>query len=64
MRQLQMQDVAPIDLVLVNFYPFERVVARPDCTLAQAIEMIDVGGPCLCVRQPRTTGMCFPHGSA
>ena len=47
MRQLAEQGIRPIDLVVVNLYPFEDTVARPDCTLEQAIEMIDIGGPCL-----------------
>ena len=37
----------PIDLVVVNLYPFEQTVARPDCPLAEAIENIDIGGPSL-----------------
>ena len=37
--------IEPIDLVCVGLYPFENVVARPDCTLAEAVEMIDIGGP-------------------
>src|SRR5262252_10894907 len=37
--------IDPIDLVVVNLYPFARTVARPDCTLAEAIENIDIGGP-------------------
>jgi len=37
--------IEPIDLVCVNLYPFEQTVARPDCTLAEAIENIDIGGP-------------------
>jgi len=37
--------IEPIDLVVVNLYPFAQTVARPDCTLAEAIENIDVGGP-------------------
>ena len=40
-------DIAPIDLVVVNLYPFEETVAEPDCKLEQAIENIDVGGPTL-----------------
>ncbi len=39
--------IEPIDLVVVNLYPFERTVARPDCTFAQAVEQIDIGGPTL-----------------
>ncbi|MBI3757342.1 MAG: bifunctional phosphoribosylaminoimidazolecarboxamide formyltransferase/IMP cyclohydrolase, partial [Deltaproteobacteria bacterium] len=37
----------PIDLVVVNLYPFEQTVAKPDCTFADAIENIDIGGPSL-----------------
>src|SRR6267378_4713590 len=35
----------PIDLVVVNLYPFEQTIAKPNVTLAQAIENIDIGGP-------------------
>ena len=37
--------IEPIDLVCVNLYPFAQTIAKPDCTLAQAIENIDIGGP-------------------
>jgi len=37
--------IPPIDLVVVNLYPFEQTVARPDCDLAGALEHIDIGGP-------------------
>jgi phosphoribosylaminoimidazolecarboxamide formyltransferase / IMP cyclohydrolase len=37
--------IRPIDLVVVNLYPFSEVVERPDVTAAEAIEMIDIGGP-------------------
>ncbi|EED34666.1 bifunctional purine biosynthesis protein PurH [Luminiphilus syltensis NOR5-1B] len=37
--------IAPIDLVVVNLYPFEATVAREGCTLEDAIENIDIGGP-------------------
>ncbi len=37
--------IAPIDLVVVNLYPFEQTVARPGATLHDAIENIDIGGP-------------------
>jgi phosphoribosylaminoimidazolecarboxamide formyltransferase/IMP cyclohydrolase len=40
-------EIAPIDLLIVNLYPFESAIARPDCTLADAIENIDVGGPAM-----------------
>ena len=39
------QGIQPIDLVVVNLYPFETTVARPDVTLQEAIENIDIGGP-------------------
>lgn len=47
MRQLAEQGIEPIDMVVVNLYPFEKTIAQPGCTFAQAIEMIDIGGPCL-----------------
>ena len=37
--------IAPIDLVVVNLYPFEQTVAKPDAALPDAIENIDIGGP-------------------
>ena len=37
--------IKPIDMVVVNLYPFEDTVANPDCDLATAIENIDIGGP-------------------
>ena len=36
-----------IDLVVVNLYPFEQTVAKPDATAAEIIENIDIGGPCM-----------------
>ncbi|MET1218561.1 MAG: bifunctional phosphoribosylaminoimidazolecarboxamide formyltransferase/IMP cyclohydrolase [Glaciecola sp.] len=38
-------NIAAIDLVVVNLYPFAATVANPDCTLPDAIENIDIGGP-------------------
>ena len=37
--------IPPIDLVVVNLYPFEATVRRADCTLDEAVENIDIGGP-------------------
>ena len=37
--------IEPIDLVVVNLYPFTQTIAKPDCTLAEAVENIDIGGP-------------------
>ena len=39
------QNIAPIDLVCVNLYPFEETVAKPGVELAEAVENIDIGGP-------------------
>src|SRR5206468_10387783 len=39
--------ISPIDLVVVNLYPFEQTVAKPNVPLAEAIENIDIGGPSL-----------------
>jgi phosphoribosylaminoimidazolecarboxamide formyltransferase/IMP cyclohydrolase len=46
-RQLTAHGISPIDLVVVNLYPFEATLARPGVTLADAIEQIDIGGPAL-----------------
>lgn len=42
---VQAHGIAPIDLVVVNLYPFEQTVARPEVSLHDAIENIDIGGP-------------------
>jgi phosphoribosylaminoimidazolecarboxamide formyltransferase/IMP cyclohydrolase len=39
--------IVPIDLLVVNLYPFEKTVARPDCDVSTAIENIDIGGPAM-----------------
>src|SRR5882757_4340971 len=39
--------IEPIDLVVVNLYPFAQTVANPDCTLSDAVENIDIGGPAM-----------------
>lgn len=41
------QGLPAIDLVVVNLYPFRETIARPDCTPQDAIENIDIGGPCM-----------------
>jgi phosphoribosylaminoimidazolecarboxamide formyltransferase/IMP cyclohydrolase len=45
--QMKTQGIKPIDMVVVNLYPFEATVAKEGCTLAEAIENIDIGGPTL-----------------
>ncbi len=44
---MERHGIAPIDLLVVNLYPFEQTVARPGCALEEAIENIDIGGPAM-----------------
>ena len=44
---MQAHDIPNIDMVIVNLYPFEATVAKADCTLENAIENIDIGGPAM-----------------
>ncbi|MGB0560320.1 MAG: bifunctional phosphoribosylaminoimidazolecarboxamide formyltransferase/IMP cyclohydrolase, partial [Spirulinaceae cyanobacterium] len=46
-QDLEANDIRPLDLVVVNLYPFEATIARPEVTVAEAIENIDIGGPTL-----------------
>jgi phosphoribosylaminoimidazolecarboxamide formyltransferase / IMP cyclohydrolase len=58
-------DIAPIDLVVVNLYPFAATVARPDCRLEEAIEQIDIGGPAMLRAAAKNHAdvcvLCDPH---
>jgi phosphoribosylaminoimidazolecarboxamide formyltransferase/IMP cyclohydrolase len=47
MAALRRHNIATIDLLVVNLYPFEATVAKPGCTLDDAIENIDIGGPAM-----------------
>jgi phosphoribosylaminoimidazolecarboxamide formyltransferase/IMP cyclohydrolase len=47
MKAIEGAGIAPIDLVVVNLYPFQATVADPDCRLEEAIENIDIGGPAM-----------------
>ncbi len=47
LEQMEHQNLKFIDLVVVNLYQFEKAVAKPGCTLEDAIENIDIGGPTL-----------------
>jgi phosphoribosylaminoimidazolecarboxamide formyltransferase/IMP cyclohydrolase len=44
---MRQHGIEPIDLICVNLYPFEQTVAKPNCTFAEAIENIDIGGPAM-----------------
>ena len=45
MAAIEQAGIEPIDLVVVNLYPFAQTVAKPGCTLEEAVENIDIGGP-------------------
>ncbi|MFH1563467.1 MAG: bifunctional phosphoribosylaminoimidazolecarboxamide formyltransferase/IMP cyclohydrolase [Nitrospirota bacterium] len=45
LQQLEVHKIEPIDLVIINLYPFAKTIAKPDVTLEEAIENIDIGGP-------------------
>ncbi|MDY4920115.1 MAG: IMP cyclohydrolase [Phascolarctobacterium sp.] len=47
MAALAAHDITPIDLVVVNLYPFRETIAKPGVTEAEAIENIDIGGPAM-----------------
>lgn len=46
-RQLREHGIIPIDLVVINLYPFEATIGRANCSFEEAIEQIDIGGPSL-----------------
>lgn len=44
-EQMKQHHIGPIDVVVVNLYPFEATIAKSDCSFEEAIENIDIGGP-------------------
>ncbi|MEO5694828.1 MAG: bifunctional phosphoribosylaminoimidazolecarboxamide formyltransferase/IMP cyclohydrolase [Usitatibacter sp.] len=46
-KAMEEHGIPPIDMVVVNLYPFEQTVARPGCSMDDAIENIDIGGPAM-----------------
>ena len=68
MAQLAENGIETIDLVCVNLYPFEATVAKPDVTLADAIENLDIGGPSMlrsaATNCKRVTVICDPSDYA
>lgn len=55
MAALAAHQIPTIDLLVVNLYPFQQTVAKDECTLADAIENIDIGGPTMLRSAARTT---------
>src|SRR5947209_8787401 len=46
-RALEEHRIEPIDMVVINLYPFEQTIAREGVTLEEAVEQIDIGGPAM-----------------
>lgn len=47
MKQLEELNITPIDIVVINLYPFKETISKPDVSLEEAIENIDIGGPAM-----------------
>jgi phosphoribosylaminoimidazolecarboxamide formyltransferase / IMP cyclohydrolase len=47
MRVMKEHGIQPIDMLVINLYPFKQTIAKPGCTLEDAIENIDIGGPAM-----------------
>ena len=47
MKSMEEHGIQPIDLVVINLYPFENTIAQKGCSLVDAIENIDIGGPAM-----------------
>ena len=66
LADLETHQIRPIDLVVVNLYPFEKTIAKPGVTLAEAIEQIDIGGPAMLRAAAKNyahlTVLCDPVG--
>ncbi len=64
MKELEKQKIEPIDVVAVNLYPFEETIAKPDVTIGDALEQIDIGGPTMlreaAKNHPHVTVICDP----
>ena len=52
---MEKHGILPIDMVVVNLYPFRQTVAHPDCDLATAMENVDIGGPTILAPPLRIT---------
>jgi phosphoribosylaminoimidazolecarboxamide formyltransferase/IMP cyclohydrolase len=57
LAELEANQIRPLDLVVVNLYPFEETIARADVTIPEAIEQIDIGGPAMI----RATAKNYAH---
>ncbi|MFM7580218.1 MAG: bifunctional phosphoribosylaminoimidazolecarboxamide formyltransferase/IMP cyclohydrolase, partial [Microcystaceae cyanobacterium] len=57
LADLEANQIRPLDLVVVNLYPFEQTITQPGVTVAEAVEQIDIGGPAMI----RATAKNFAH---
>ena len=57
-KKMKEHGIIPIDMVVVNLYPFEATVAKPSCTLEEAIENIDIGGPSMLRAAAKNYSLC------
>ena len=65
MKALADHNIDPIDIIVVNLYPFEATIAKPDCTFEEAIENIDIGGPTMiraAAKNHESHDFQLPHG--
>ena len=46
-KEMEDNDISPIEIVVVNLYPFAEAIKKPNCSLEEAIENIDIGGPAM-----------------
>jgi len=58
---MEENDIKPIDLVVVNLYPFRETISKPDCTYEDAIENIDIGGPAMLRSSAKKSHFCHSH---
>lgn len=59
-KQMAEHGIDPIDLVVVNLYPFAATIARPNVTFEEAVEMIDIGGPSMLRAAAKNHRFCLP----
>jgi phosphoribosylaminoimidazolecarboxamide formyltransferase/IMP cyclohydrolase len=63
--EMETNQIRPLDLVVVNLYPFEETIAQPNITIPEAIEQIDIGGPAMIRAAAKNfahlTVLCHPH---
>ncbi|MBW4474364.1 MAG: bifunctional phosphoribosylaminoimidazolecarboxamide formyltransferase/IMP cyclohydrolase [Stenomitos rutilans HA7619-LM2] len=65
LADLEAQQIRPIDLVVVNLYPFKQTIVKPNVSFAEAIEQIDIGGPAMiraaAKNHAHVTILCSPN---